>query len=71
MMKKSLITSFFFTLMFSLPVLALSLTQAKQQGLVGEIATGYIGVVKPSPAATQLVQKINVERRKAYEKNCE
>lgn len=46
---------------------ALSIDQAKQQGLVGEQLDGYIGAVKPSSEVNKLVAEINRERRAKYQ----
>ncbi len=47
---------------------ALSLEEAKLQGLVGEQTSGYLGVVKPDHEAAQaLVKEVNSKRRQAYE----
>lgn len=57
-----------FMLVFSMQAFALSLDAAKSQGLVGEQPNGYLGVVKATPAAVQLVSDINAKRRQAYER---
>jgi len=51
------------------PALALSLDEAKAQGLVGERVDGFVGVVPANPPAEvrQLVERINAERQKRYE----
>lgn len=50
------------------PLWALSLEEAKTQGLVGEQTTGYLGVVKPEHDAAQaLAKEVNSKRRQAYE----
>jgi uncharacterized protein YdbL (DUF1318 family) len=42
---------------------------ARQSGLVGEKADGYLGFVSsPSPAIKALVEDINIKRRAAYSK---
>lgn len=53
----------------ALPALALTLDEAKAQGLVGERADGYVGVVDPSAPAEvrRLVEDVNAKRREAYE----
>ena len=51
------------------PARALSLNDAKAQGLLGEQPNGYLGVV-PGNANAQvsaLIQKINKKRRAAYQ----
>lgn len=60
-------------LMASLPVLAISLDDAKnqlesvkQQGLVGEMPTGYLGVVQAGGQAAAIVEVINQARRTEY-----
>ncbi|MDX1392485.1 MAG: YdbL family protein [Rheinheimera sp.] len=57
----------------SLPVLAMTLQQAmaalgpaKEQGLVGEQANGYLGVVQNSAEAADIVKLINDARRAEY-----
>jgi uncharacterized protein len=57
----------------SLPVLAMNLQQAmaalgqaKEQGLVGEQANGYLGAVKNSGNAGDIVKLINDARRNEY-----
>ncbi|WP_259239481.1 YdbL family protein [Rheinheimera pacifica] len=59
----------------SLPVLAMNLQQAmsalgqaKTQGLVGEQANGYLGVVNNSGDAANIVKLINDARRAEYAK---
>lgn len=42
------------------------LSEAKEQGLVGEKPNGYLGVVKPTATAKQIVKEINEARRKEY-----
>ncbi|HET8708640.1 MAG TPA: YdbL family protein [Pseudomonadales bacterium] len=55
-------------LAFSLSAFALTLDEAKQQGLVGEQPSGYLAVVgKSSPDVDALVNDINQKRRSAYE----
>jgi hypothetical protein len=49
------------------PVMALDLDGAKRQGILGEQADGYVGVVKPSPAAAELARDINEKRRQSYQ----
>ncbi len=55
-------------LTFSGAVLALDLDAAKAQGLVGEQPNGYLGVVKATPEAVELVADINDRRRDAYQR---
>ncbi|MBL7250050.1 YdbL family protein [Alloalcanivorax marinus] len=55
-------------LLLSVTAAALDLNQAKAEGLVGEQPNGYLGVVKATPAAVELVSDINEKRRAAYER---
>jgi uncharacterized protein len=49
-------------------VFALSLDEAKANGLVGEKANGYLGVVNLANAeARALIEDVNQKRRQAYE----
>lgn len=49
-------------------VFALSLDEAKGNGLVGERPTGYLGAVNASSADAQaLIADVNQKRRQAYE----
>lgn len=45
---------------------AISLDQAKQQGLVGEMPNGYLGVVVTSSEITSLVELVNKKRKDIY-----
>ncbi len=60
-------------LMLSFSVSAMNLSEAKEQGLVGEQANGLLGVVEASTAANELVKDINSKRlvilNKMAEKN--
>ena len=51
------------------PLLALSLSEAKDQGLVGERPSGYLGIVgaAPSSGVEGLVTDINRQRREKYQ----
>lgn len=53
-------------LLFSVAANALTLKEAKQQGLVGETLNGYIAVVKPTAEAQALTDKINQARTEQY-----
>lgn len=54
--------------LFSTPVLALNLDQAKAQGLVRETSSGYLVAVMPSADVNTLVSKINGGRKAEYQK---
>jgi uncharacterized protein len=45
---------------------AISLNDAKQQGLVGEMPNGYLGVVVESAEVQSLVDSVNEKRRNIY-----
>ena len=57
--------------LLALPAHALDLGEAKSRGLVGEIATGYVGAVKPSAEVNALVADINKRRKAQYRKIAE
>lgn len=54
----------------ALPAFAMSLDQAKSQGLLGEQASGYLGIVSPpgSRDVRDLVESVNLRRRDEYER---
>lgn len=61
------------TLCLSLPVMAMSLEEAKSrlesaksEGQVGETAAGYLGVVSPGGEVSGIVEAINKARRDEY-----
>jgi hypothetical protein len=60
------------TLALLLPLLAhaVTLDEAKQQGLVGEDASGYLEAVvaRPDKAVRDLVAEVNAKRRAEYER---
>jgi len=62
--KKLTCTLFAATMAFS--AWAISLDDAKQQGLVGEMQNGYLGVVIDSAEAQSLVASINEKRKSIY-----
>ncbi|MBL4823544.1 MAG: YdbL family protein [Colwellia sp.] len=45
---------------------AISLSDAKQQGLVGEMPNGYLGLVVDNAAAKSLVVSVNKKRKSIY-----
>ena len=57
-------------LSFSANSFALSMDQAKSQGLIGENSSGYLASVKanPSAAVTAVINSINAKRKAAYVK---
>ncbi len=54
----------------ALPAFAMSLDQAKKQGLVGEQPSGYLGIVSPpgNREVRDLVENVNLRRRDEYER---
>ena len=54
--------------MFSQPILALTLDQARSQNLVKETTSGYLVVVKPTAEAKALAKKVNAGRKAEYQK---
>lgn len=59
------------TLMLSFSVFALELSDAKQQGLVGERVDGLLGAVESSQEVTELVNRINARRLAVYKQIAE
>jgi hypothetical protein len=47
-------------------VWAMSLEQAKKQGLVGELPNGYLGAVVSNNDVNSLVDKVNIRRKDIY-----
>ena len=60
------ITSALLISIFTFSAWAMSLDEAKQQGLVGEMSNGYLGVVVESSAAQSLVERVNKKRKSIY-----
>ena len=52
------------------PSFALDLDEARNQGLIGEQADGYVGVVAPNPSGevVKLAEYVNSRRKAGYEK---
>jgi uncharacterized protein YdbL (DUF1318 family) len=60
------ITGVLLVLTITFSAWAVSLSDAKQQGLVGEMPNGYLGVVVNSPEAKSLVADVNKKRKNIY-----
>ncbi len=45
---------------------AISLSEAKQQGLVGEMPNGYLGVIVDNAETKSLVARVNAKRKSIY-----
>ncbi|MDC9580796.1 YdbL family protein [Xenorhabdus sp. PR6a] len=54
------------SLLFSPFAVGMTLSEAKQQGLVGETFSGYLALVKNTQDAQSVVKRINDERQKKY-----
>jgi len=63
-LKAVLLTS----LLMSQQVMALTLTEARQQGRVGETYSGYIAPIKQDKETLALVKSINEARSQNYQK---
>ncbi len=62
-------TALFLATILSTNAFALDIKEAKEQGLIGETATGYIALVsKGNSEAVKLVQEVNKQRKAVYEK---
>jgi uncharacterized protein YdbL (DUF1318 family) len=55
-----------FALTFSLSAFAMSLQDAKRSGQVGELPSGYLGIVVDSADVKTLVKKVNNKRKQLY-----
>lgn len=55
-------------LLLSLNAFAISLQEAKSQGLVGEQTNGYLGLIVNNNEAKQLADSVNAKRRAHYQK---
>jgi uncharacterized protein len=69
------IASLLLLLSLSLPAMALNLNEAmsalspaKASGQLGEMANGYLGVVKPGGQANEIARLINQARRAEYQR---
>ncbi|TWH64078.1 hypothetical protein LX59_02752 [Azomonas agilis] len=74
-MKASFITALLLLLTLSLPLQAMTLSDAmsalgtaKASGLVGEKPDGYLGVVTSTPQAQEITTLINQARRAEYQR---
>ncbi len=60
------ISVMFVVLVMAFPAMAISLQDAKQQGLVGEMQNGYLGEVVKSAEVSNLVKNVNKKRKQVY-----
>ncbi|EKT57536.1 YdbL family protein [Providencia sneebia] len=66
-MKQFIKIVMLFSLLTVFPALALTVDEAKNQGLVGETLSGYLAVInEDNKLATELVSNINRERELKY-----
>ncbi|MGK7245771.1 YdbL family protein [Buttiauxella agrestis] len=68
MMKTILKAVLLTSLLMSQQVMALTLTEARQQGRVGETYSGYIAPIKQDKETLALVKSINEARSQNYQK---
>ncbi|NRD73606.1 YdbL family protein [Shewanella sp. VB17] len=54
--------------LLSLNAFAMSLQDAKSQGLVGEQANGYLGIVVNNAQGNAVVEQVNTKRKAHYQK---
>jgi uncharacterized protein YdbL (DUF1318 family) len=66
-MKKRLVASLLGLSLFSTSALALTLTEARQQGRVGETLNGYLAPMTQDKDTLALVKKINDARSESYQ----
>lgn len=67
-MRKSMLAIAAAALLLPQLAFALSLDQAKAQGLVGETPSGYLGAVKSGGEVNTLVNSINSQRKAEYDR---
>lgn len=70
---KRMTLALYLLLLVALPAFAADLQQAKREGLVGERADGYLGLVRESAPkdVVDLVKEVNGKRRAEYERIAE
>lgn len=56
------------SVLLSFNAFAMSLQEAKSQGLVGEQANGYLGIVVNDPQGNALAEQVNAKRKTHYQK---
>ncbi|KZN50558.1 hypothetical protein N474_04070 [Pseudoalteromonas luteoviolacea CPMOR-2] len=66
-MKAKMILTTIAAACLSFSVMAMSVNDAKTQGLVGENAAGYLGVIKGTAEVKKLVAEINKKRKAKYQ----
>jgi hypothetical protein len=58
----------FIVLLIAAPAFALDLHQARSQGLVGELPTGYVEALSTQPGVVGVVSDVNSKRKAEYER---
>ncbi len=53
-------------ILVSLPAMALELSDARKQGMIGEKTDGYVAVIKSSGDVKALVSEVNAKRKAEY-----
>ncbi|HKN03153.1 MAG TPA: YdbL family protein [Buttiauxella sp.] len=56
------------SMLFSSQILALTLSEARQQGRVGETLSGFVAPIKQDKETLELVKRINEARSENYQK---
>ena len=68
-MKQSLFTLLLAAgLCFSLAAHAMDLKTARDQGLVGELRSGFVAIIKPADGVSMMVEEVNSKRLIEYRK---
>lgn len=66
-MRKRLLTAALTLALLSAPALALTLSEARQQGRVGETLNGYLAPLRQDKETLALVKQINAARSESYQ----
>ncbi|HBV2376776.1 TPA: YdbL family protein [Klebsiella quasipneumoniae] len=66
-MRKRLLTAALALTLLSTPALALTLSEARQQGRVGETLNGYLAPLRQDKETLALVKQINAARSESYQ----
>ena len=66
-MRKRLLTAALALTLLSAPALALTLSEARQQGRVGETLNGYLAPLRQDKETLALVKQINAARSESYQ----
>ncbi|VEC56357.1 Putative uncharacterized protein ydbL, may be related to amine metabolism [Klebsiella aerogenes] len=66
-MRKRLLSAALTLALLSAPALALTLSEARQQGRVGETLNGYLAPLRQDKETLALVKQINAARSESYQ----